>query len=118
MAILEELKAKAGGKADKANNIQEAVSMMEFGGGSSGCGVFVVKTVQDENTMTLDKTWQEIHDAMLSKICVVVVTDNNTVHQVLITAVGVGPDYFVMLGESTCRTSTANGYPVVSVSHE
>jgi len=115
MAILDELKVKADGKADKANTIEEAIAMMEFGGGSSSGGVFVVKTVQDESTMTLDKTWQEIHDAILSKICVVVLTDNNTVHQVLITDVGVGPDYFVKLGESTCRTSTANGYPVVSV---
>ena len=38
MAILDELKAKANGAADQANNIQEAVSMMEFGGGSSGGG--------------------------------------------------------------------------------
>lgn len=34
MAILDELKIKANGAADTANNIQEAVSMMEFGGGS------------------------------------------------------------------------------------
>lgn len=34
MAILDELKAKANGAADTANNIQEAVSMMEFGSGS------------------------------------------------------------------------------------
>ena len=42
MAILEELKAKANGAADTANNIQEAVSMMEFGGGS-GSGLKYVK---------------------------------------------------------------------------
>ena len=34
MTILDELKIKANGAADTANNIQEAVSMMEFGGGS------------------------------------------------------------------------------------
>ena len=42
MAILEELKKKAGGSADKANNIEEAIRMMDSwdgsGGGSGGSG--------------------------------------------------------------------------------
>lgn len=33
------------------------------GGGSSGGGVLVVNVTTSGNTMTLDKTWQEIHDS-------------------------------------------------------
>jgi len=122
MAILEELKAKAGGKADQANNIQEAISMMEFGGGSSGGGVFFVEGELDYDQNgdlygTLDKTWQEIHDAMLSKICIVLLANDNSVVQNQITAAYVGgPDdvpggYIAMLGVLTFSTSTANGFP-------
>ena len=42
MTILDELKAKANGAADGANNIQEAVSMMEFGGGGSQPPIAIV----------------------------------------------------------------------------
>lgn len=50
------------------------------GGGSSGGGVLVVHDVEG----TLDKTWQEIHDAMESSLVVVLrnSTDTNLVNGV------------------------------------
>ena len=36
MPILDELKKKANGKADSANNIEEAVSLMDFSEGGGG----------------------------------------------------------------------------------
>ena len=44
MPILDELKKKANGKADSANNIEEAIALMDFseggdGGSSSGSNV-------------------------------------------------------------------------------
>lgn len=58
MSILSALKAKGA----KGRNIEEAVKTLPIGGGSGG-GVLVVNGTIDGNTMTLDKTWQEIHDA-------------------------------------------------------
>ena len=53
---------------DGINNIQEAVSMMEFGG--SGSSVFLINAIESEDDgnhlLTLDKTWQEIYDAHIS----------------------------------------------------
>ncbi len=63
MAILEELKAKANGKADTANNIQEAVSMMTFGGGAGGILCVETSWSEELEASVLNKTWQEIYDA-------------------------------------------------------
>ena len=45
--------------------IYEALSS----GGGSGGGVLVVHETVSGGTHTLDKTWQEIHDAVLLDIC-------------------------------------------------
>ncbi len=67
MTILDELKLKANGAADPANNIQEAISMMEFGGGGLGSSAFIINVItsmgEGSYVLTLDKTWQEIYDA-------------------------------------------------------
>lgn len=67
MAILEELKAKANGAADQANNIQEAISMMEFGGGSDSTPFIVDANAGDMNeetgTIVTQVRWKDIHDA-------------------------------------------------------
>ena len=56
------------------------------GGGSSGGGVLVVHI--DEEYTTLDKTWQEIHDALAHGIpCVTVYTDDDDVEQGQIVSV-------------------------------
>ena len=36
MPILDELKKKANGKADRANNIEEAIALMDFSEGGGG----------------------------------------------------------------------------------
>ena len=121
MAILEELKLKANGAADQANNIQEAISMMEFDGGGSGSGVLIVGgiTLGDSGIEgTLDKTWQEIHDAMQSKICIAIIAnDYGIAHNLIANADHEYDEYVVCLmsfqdGAITqFTTSTANGYP-------
>ena len=63
---------------------------------------------------TLDKTWQEIYDAMQSKICIIVITLENHIVQALITNVGVDLEgnYIVLTSDSTqFSTDTPNGYP-------
>ncbi len=63
---------------------------------------------------TLDKTWQEIRDAMQSKICILIIADDNAIAHELITAAYIGPDgkYGVTTANtSEFTTSTANGYP-------
>lgn len=121
MAILEELKIKANGAADQANNIQEAISMMEFGGGGSGSGVLIVGGITSGDSGiegTLDKTWQEIHDAMQSKICIAIIANDYGIGQELITNAYFSPDEYVVSVFSIMdgvdipfTTSTANGYP-------
>ena len=86
-----------------------------FGGGSGG-GVLVVH--EDENA-TLDKTWQEIHDAMDNGI-VLIKRENETISALVLetTAIGgrTGTTYTVYVTNSgsiaTYRTSSASGYPV------
>jgi len=91
-------------------------------GESSGGGVFVVRmTSLDESTFELDKTWQEIFDAMQSKFCYVNQYDTQ---QSLITDVAeVLGQYEVVitqvknsaLSTVTFTASTANGYPTLHV---
>lgn len=78
MAILEELKLKANGAADQANNIQEAISAMEFGGG----GVFIIGAAFDGGMTKgpLDKTWKQIRDALESKICLIIAKNRDGTH--------------------------------------
>lgn len=68
MAILDELKAKANGKADAANNIQEAVSMMEFGGGESSETEWSVTFTDDgSGNITPDKDAYEVVSYAISR---------------------------------------------------
>lgn len=50
--------------AAKMNNIENGIEEASSGGGGTGGGVLVVHDVDG----TLDKTWQEIHDADLAVI--------------------------------------------------
>ena len=73
-----------------------------------GGGVLVVHDVDN----TLDKTWQEIHDAMLSGGAVIQAneTDVNTVLSVSFEK----GTYFANLGTGGIYTaSSASGYPVL-----
>jgi len=119
MAILEELKAKANGKADQANNIQEAISMMEFGGGAGG--IMIINNTDS----TLDKTWQEIYDAMSAGVLCYISSSNGTTEHCAMDCVAIaehdGPDYIVSSitissGEVSVKlfiTSSANDHPVL-----
>lgn len=82
------------------------------GGGSSGGGVLVVHDVDG----TLDKTWQEIFNAMASGGEVLVFVSNENIEgvQVISEALneGVGQrPYFVKIGMMTFSCETANDYP-------
>ncbi len=119
MAILDELKLKANGAADQANNIQEAISAMEFGGGGSGGGVFFVRGARVDESGNLigilDKTWQEIHDAMQNQICIVIVADGDTcLHARIMGAREEDSSYSVFFSLTSVPpfiTSSKNGYP-------
>lgn len=77
------------------------------GGGSSGGGVLVVHI--DEN-LTLDKTWQEIHDAMLSGGAVYVSRNGGV--SVFTFAGNNGSQYHVDAASGDeFYTSTTDGYP-------
>lgn len=94
--------------SQKLNHMEDGIANSE--------NVFIVGGVSlgevDALEGTLDKTWQEIHDAMLSKICVVVVTDDNSIQQILISEAAYdGNKYYVAFGNYSFETSTANGYP-------
>ena len=78
MAIVEELKKIGGGTG---STIEEAIASGDFSGG----GVFLITMTEqpheheDSFNLELDKTWNEIHDAMLSgKNCIVVGSPNSS----------------------------------------
>ena len=74
----------------------------------SGGGVLVV---MDEDN-TLDKTWQEIHDAMLSGGAVIRINETN-VDAVKSVSVGKGTYDVVSSGGTNYSASSASGYPSV-----
>ena len=71
------------------------------------------------NGGTLDKTWQEIHDALQSKIAVAVVTDGDNVFQWRIDGAGHNSEntkYAVRIGGKDFVTNAKNGYPTPDIS--
>lgn len=63
-------------------------------------------------TGTLDKTWQEIHDAMQNKICLVVIPTDEGVSQFFVNdATTTDGTYSVVVDGVQFLTSTASGYP-------
>lgn len=98
-----------------AQNLIDAGIVVEIGGGSGG-GVLVVTGTDG----TLDKTWQEIHDAMLSGGAVVSFSETDTGS--VVTAMYNDKDeaYVIIVcdrvgaGEfATYFASTASGYPSI-----
>lgn len=84
------------------------------GGGSSGGGVLVVHDVEG----VLDKTWQEIVNAMASGGATFVYgsSENIVVVQVITNAYydeGGGRPYIVQIGRDTYTSQTANDYPMI-----
>lgn len=83
-------------------------------GGSGGGGGLVVHMVGDDPIRpNLDKTWQEIHDALVAGRYVLVSEQyENEVTQKQITTVGIdGADYCVYVGSLTFKADSADGYP-------
>lgn len=77
-------------------------------------GAYEVMVINDDDG-TLDKTWQEIHDAMAQgKLCVVMgaVETGFSVSPVTLVNIGIGGVYKVEAGESSTYTaSSATEYP-------
>lgn len=95
------------------------------GGGSSGGGVLVVNIIDGDENSTLDKTWQEIYDA-LAAMPVVVVYSNSIdgytdqfyvyhAHKGMGAAAEKGylKIYSFEDGVTTAVAATANDYPVI-----
>lgn len=80
---------------------------------ASGGGVLVVTGTNG----TLDKTWQEIHDAMLSSGAAIVL-DDNTAESVVSVGIEKGDYSVIVLNVSdsewyTYAASSADGYPTL-----
>lgn len=89
--------------AEKLNKLEQGVANA---GGSTGGGVLVVHDVDG----TLDKTWQEITDAMLSGGAVVAF-DNPTSVKVVTEVFNNAIGYCVVFGELFYASETSDGYP-------
>ena len=84
------------------------------GGGGSGGGVLAVTGTLSGLTTTLDKTWQEIHDAMLAGGAVLNLTQPDRVEVVSLVEYDNKEDVYVVVGFDdgiAYATSTASGYP-------
>lgn len=87
---------------------------IQNGGGGSGGGVLEISV--DNDTGALNKTWQEIHDALLSgKTCIVHEEfDNGLIWGIVVCVSTDGSVYSVDVNNWTARTDSANGYPIAS----
>ena len=92
---------------DMANDLIAAGICVEAGGGSGG-GVLVVTDTDG----TLDKTWQEIYDAMLSGGAVISATNPPRVEMVFAVQHDTKGDiYRAFIGSSQYVASSASDYP-------
>ena len=90
------------------NTVSSGTGTLSWASGSSGGGVLVVH--EDENK-ALDKTWQEIHDAMLQGLVVISSTDGDNSFLTVCTQVQNNEvEYFVISNDSYV-TDSPNGYP-------
>ena len=92
------------------------IKAMGSGGGSSGGGVLVAHADYDDDTVPLDKTWQEIHDADFT---VIVLTSTNDPSQKvfeIVTSVRQDDETTFIVythDDVTYVSESADGYPVV-----
>lgn len=93
----------------KLNKLENAVA--------NGGGILVVHDNISDNGRTLDKTWQELFDAMSSGIlCVIFGNYELTAMSSMITNLYKDQEeYSVDCGESTYRVDSPNGYPVYRI---
>lgn len=85
------------------------------GQGGSGGGGLVVHVNEDEATSdhTLDKTWQEIYDALAAgRYVLILIQNESSVAQTPIDNAGIGgAGYCVYAGDLTFKANSADGYP-------
>lgn len=91
--------------------IEKYLYKIAQGGGGSGGGVLVVTDVDG----TLDKTWQEIHDAMLSGGAALKLTKPDRVEVVSCASYDTKMGQYEVVGYSSAitiyATSSTDGYP-------
>lgn len=104
-----ELPAVAAADKGKYLHTNESTGALEWAEGGSGGGALVVTDTDG----ALDKTWQVIHDAMLSGGAVVQVGETNA-YIVLNTEASKGLYYVAVAGIGTYVASSASGYPMSS----
>ena len=80
---------------------------------SGGGGSFVITATTEDDVTTLDKTWQEIYDALADgKYCVIVESAENYATQTFVpTALDGGGSYMIFASEDIYSASSASGYP-------
>ena len=94
---------------DMANDLIAAGICVDAAGGSGG-GVLVVHDVDG----TLDKTWQEIHDAMLAGVVVIELTQTDVFAVQRAYYYSKTGEYKVNTDYGSYNTSSAGGYPARS----
>ena len=111
-AVEDELPAVTSSDKDKYLHTNDSTGALEWAEGGSGGGVLVVTS--DFETGTLDKTWQEIHDAMLSGGAVVKFSDTNVSYVTRVAYNFMSSTYVILVGaERTYKASAASGYPTL-----
>lgn len=107
--------------------LQAIIDNGSGGGGGTGGGVLVC--TMDIQTVTLDKTWKEIHDASFAvvvydtteggvshrTICPVLLVDNSGASYELSAAAGTLSDGTIVLEVMRFSTDSENGYPTINM---
>lgn len=87
--------------SQKLNKLEEGVE-----------GAYEVMVINDNNG-TLDKTWQEIHDAMVSGIPCVVISNSGESIKAVQAVEGTTGAYFVST-QDVYTSNESNGFPALS----
>lgn len=80
----------------------EAMNKIENGIANAGSGALEVRVIENGDTQTLDKTWQEIYDAFPN---VYIFYGNYK------ESIGAIYEWYVSTWSTAFRASSANGYP-------
>lgn len=113
---LKELIINNGGTVTKDDDsVAELLSIlkgMSLGGGGSS-SVLVVNTTSSDDIITMDKTWQEIYEAMPLVIAYADMGDTREA-QLIIRVYIDGGAYRVVAGDTLYYASSADDYPITT----